>query len=282
MITTTTTTGVAAGVPYLAVPPEGGPRPDAPVVVAWHLMDPPRTEAAFAAALPLAGLDAWRVYLGLPLSGARLPAGGFEELMRLGYADAVLNLHGPVTDQATAEFAPALAALRAELGFGEGPIGVVGGSVGAAVAALVLAESEVPVDAAVLISPIVQLAPVVAAMGRRYGLAYAWSERSREVAARLDFVARAGQLAGGRQPAVRLVVGADDDEAGFQTPARRLRDALARRYADPSRVDLVTVPGMAHALADEPGIEPAAQTPHAAVVDRHAVRWLARHLGSAA
>ena len=282
MPTVTTTTGTAAGVPYLAVPPEGGPRPDAPVVVAWHLMDPPRTEAAFAAALPLAGLDAWRVYLGLPLSGSRLPAGGFEELMRLGYADAVLNLHGPVTDQATAEFAPALAALRTRLGFGDGPIGVVGGSMGAAVAALVLAESEVPVDAAVLISPIAQLEPVVTAMGRRFGVTYAWSRRSREVAARLDFVARGARLAGDRQPAVLLVVGEDDDQSGFQAPARRLRDALARRYADPSRVDLVTVPGMAHALADEPGIEPAPQTPHAAVVDRHAVRWLARHLGSAA
>ena len=47
-------TGVAAGVPFLAVPPESGPHADAPVVVAWHLLDPPRTEAALAASLPLA------------------------------------------------------------------------------------------------------------------------------------------------------------------------------------------------------------------------------------
>ncbi len=45
-------------------------------MIAWHLMDPPRTAAAFAAALPLQGLDAWRVYLELPLCGSRLPAGG--------------------------------------------------------------------------------------------------------------------------------------------------------------------------------------------------------------
>jgi hypothetical protein len=57
---------VAAGVPFVAVPPETGPRPAAPAVVAWHLQDAPRTEAAFAAALPLAGLDAWRIYLGCP------------------------------------------------------------------------------------------------------------------------------------------------------------------------------------------------------------------------
>ncbi len=32
--------GMAAGVPFLAVPPDGGARPGAPAVVAWHLMDP--------------------------------------------------------------------------------------------------------------------------------------------------------------------------------------------------------------------------------------------------
>ena len=61
--------GVAAGVPYVALPPAGGARPDAPVVVAWHLLDAPRTEAAFAAAVPLTGLDAWKIYFGLPMSG---------------------------------------------------------------------------------------------------------------------------------------------------------------------------------------------------------------------
>jgi hypothetical protein len=38
------------------------------------------------------------------------------------------------------------------------------------------------------------------------------------------------------------------------------------------------VPHMAHALADEPGIEPAQQTRHAAVVDRHAADWFERYL----
>src|SRR2546430_4208707 len=92
--------GVAAGVPFLAVPPAASP-PDrpAPVVVAWHLMDPPRTEAAFAAAVPMAGLAAWRIYLGLPMYGARLPGGGLDEVMRLAYADAVLDLQGPVATQ---------------------------------------------------------------------------------------------------------------------------------------------------------------------------------------
>ena len=68
------------GVPFLAIPPTGD-RATAPIVVLWHLMDPPRTEAAFAAALPLDGLDAWKLYLGLPGFGPRSPEGGLDEIM---------------------------------------------------------------------------------------------------------------------------------------------------------------------------------------------------------
>ncbi|MFW6090716.1 MAG: prolyl oligopeptidase family serine peptidase [Actinomycetota bacterium] len=271
-------TGNAAGVPFVATPPAAAESDTAPVVVAWHLMDAPRTEAAFAAALPLDGLDAWRIYLGLPLSGARLPEGGYDELMRLGYEDAVLNLQGPVTAQAAAEFPAALDELRDRLGLGGGPVGVLGGSVGAAVALLAVTDSDVAIDAAVLVSPLVQLRAAVEAMGRQFGVAYAWSDESLRVAERLDFVARAAEVARAGEPAVLLVVGEDDDPDGFQRPAAELRDALAKEYRDGDRVDLVSVPGMAHALAEEPGTEPAPQTLQAATVDAHAAGWFQRHL----
>jgi len=278
--------GVAAGVPFLAVRPDNPERQAVPVVVAWHLMDPPRSEAAFAAALPLEGLDAWRIYLGLPMSGARLPAGGFDELMRLGYEDAVLNLQGPVAAQGAEEFPAALAELREKLDLGDGPLALAGGSMGSAVAQLVLAETGpaagISARAAVLISPISELRAAVEATGRRFGATYPWSEASLEVARRLDFPSRADEIAGGGQPAVRLVVGADDDRDGFLEPAERLREALAGRYDDASRLDLVVVPGMAHALAEEPGVEPVPQTAQAASVDRHAVDWLRWHLTAAA
>lgn len=212
------TTGVAAGVPFVAVPPTAAAGRSAPVVVAWHLMDAPRTEAALAAALPLDGLDAWRIYLGLPLCGSRTPG-------------------------------------------------------------VVLAECDVDVAAAVLVSPVVQLRPLVEAVGRRFGVTYPWSEPSLQVARRLDFVARAAETADRGQPAVLLVVGADDESAVLE-PAARLHEELQSRYDDPGRVALEVVPGMAHALAEEPGVEPAPQTEHAATVDAHAVRWLRRHLFS--
>ena len=277
-VRTSPVTGVAARVPFIAVPPTTAPSSAAPIVVAWHLMDPPRTEAAFAAALPLDGLDAWRIYLGLPMCGSRTPPGGADELMRLGYEDAVLHLHGPVTSQAAQEFEAAFADLHGQLDLGDGPIGVLGGSVGAAVAQLVLAERDVEITAAVLVSPMVQLRAAVEAMGRRFGITYPWSQRSSEVARRLDFVARADEIARRGDPAVLLVVGGDDDPDGFREPAVRLRSALTRRYGDPRRAELVVVPEMAHALADEPGVDPAPQSPAAGEVDRHAVRWLRRHL----
>jgi dienelactone hydrolase len=272
MAVATASTGTAAGVPFLVVPPAGD-RATAPVVAAWHLMDPPRTEAAFAAALPLDGLEAWRIYLGLPMHGARFPAGGVDALMQLGYADAVQNLYGPISAQAAEEFGPAYAELRQRFGFRDGPIGVLGGSLGSAVAQLVVAGGAFDVAAAVLVSPVSQLKAVVATVGRMLGVSYPWSEPSLEVARRMDFVARADEVAA--CPATLLVVGEEDDEQGFREPAARLRDALAQRSVT---TDLVVVPGMGHALAEEPGIEPAPQLPAAAEVDRLAVDWFARHL----
>ena len=45
-------TGRAAGVPFIVFAPDSGDHATSPIVLAWHLLDAPRTEAAFAAALP--------------------------------------------------------------------------------------------------------------------------------------------------------------------------------------------------------------------------------------
>lgn len=261
-------TGDVAGVPYVVVPPDSGARPDAPVVVGWHLLDSPRSETAFHAALPLAGLDAWRIYLGLPLSGARLPAGGFDELMRLGAEDAVRHVYEPVNSGGADEFEPTLAALGERFGFGGGPLGVFGGSAGGGVAAEVMTRRS-DVGAAVLINPALQLRVLVGMLGREFGITYSWDETTDAIAARMDYVARAGEL--GTTP-VRAIVGADDDAEVILDPVA----ALVAAVAGPA--DVITVPDMAHALAEEPGLEPAPQTAHAAVVDKHAVAWFQQHL----
>lgn len=273
--------GTAAGVPYVAVPPPGD-HADAPVVVAWHLLDAPRTETAFAAALPLDGLPAWRIYLGLPMTGRRTPPGGEEEVMRLLGEDIVANVHQPIARQAAAEFTDAFAVLRKELGLGAGPVGLLGGSLGAAVAQTVLldggTDGAVEVSAAVLVSPLVRLRPAIDAIVQAFtGKPYRWTAETDAFADRMDFAGRAGEFVDRGQPPVLLVLGAQD-EPWFRQPVEDLQSALAARYADPGTVALHVVDGMGHALAEEPGLEPAPQTVHAAEVDRMAVDWFGRYL----
>lgn len=265
--------GAVAGVPFVALPPRNA-RAAAPTVIAWHMFEPPRSETAMAAALPLRGVDAWRVYLGLPLSGTRLPAGGLDGFFALGYEDAVLKVYGPVVRQAVDEFPAALAELRHRHGIAGGAIALVGASAGAFVAATVVAGVGLPVAAVALVSPALRLASIVAANERRFGVEYPWSDESRAVAAELDFVARAPELARRDAPTL-LVLGADDDAGAIARPADELRDALSAEGVDAS---LLRIPDMAHVLAEEPGLEPAPQTTAAAAVDEAVAGWLRKHL----
>jgi dienelactone hydrolase len=270
-MSTTPINGVAGGVPFLALPPAAEvDRP--PLVVAWHLMDPPRTEVAMAAALPLRGLAAWRVYLGLPMHGRRMLPGGAEEFFQRMGADAVRNVYGPVVEQAAAEFPAALAELGDRLPVGDRPLGLLGGSVGAGVAQLVMADSNLEVQAAALVSPLVQLRRLVEA-GEKLGFAYEWTPEAEVIADRLDFVARVEEIA--NQDLAVLVVTGQEDDAGIREPAEQLWRLLNTSAAACS---LLTVPGMAHAFADEPGIEAAPQTPHAATVDAAVTDWFGRYL----
>lgn len=268
--------GTAAGVPYLAFPPRssspGTPvPPDTPVVVLWHLLAPPSSPEAFAAALPLAGLSAWRVYLEVPMTGARLPAGGVAEIGQRAREDFVLQLHAPITRQGAAEFPAALAEVRAQLGAPSGPVALVGGSQGSAIAAQVALDTtrEAPGTLAglVLLSPVIQLRSVVDALAEQFGTPYTWGPESAAIAEQMDLVARAGELT----TPLQIVVGTEDDTAGFVLPARRLHDRLPDS-------ELLEVEGMGHALAEGPGDQPTPQTPYAVEVDRAVSTWLRRVL----
>lgn len=252
-------TGTAAGVPFTALAPAGdGP---APLVVTWHMMDAPCTDAAFAAALPLSGVAAWRVHLGMPWCGPR----AYPEGRELSRRDPMMLYVDPVVRQAAEEFPAALAELRKRFPIADGPIGVVGGSLGGAVALTVTASGVVPVAALAVINAAVRAASVVGLVSER---PYPWDAPSRAAADRLDFVARAADL--GRT--ALLVVSGDEDYPPFRT------DAAALAAAVPG-ARLTTVPGLAHPLAERPGDEPAPQIPEAKVVDEAITGWFATHLG---
>ena len=242
--------GVASGVLFLAIPPEHGANPDSATVVAWHLLDPP-------APRPLRrgiAVGGPRCMEGLPRSPhVRVAQAGRRRCgatpTRVRGRSSTSKGRSPIKQPGSSV---PHAEVAGQLGLGSGPVGLLGGSAGAAVALLVLAEQDVDITAAVLVSPLVRLRSLVEAMDRHFGVEYSWSDRSREVATRLDFVERAGEIAERRQdPAVLLVVGEDDDVDGIRRPAEELRDALADpavRQACPRRLELI--PGMGHQLAN--------------------------------
>lgn len=265
---TTSQTGTTAnGVPYLVVPTAS---PAAPVVVVWHLLDPPRTEAAMAAALPLAGLDATKIYLGLPMTGSRSIEGGPDAILALLAEDAPALVHGPIFTQAVDEFPAAFDELRSRFEVApDAAVGLLGGSMGSAVAAGVLAAGTSGARAAVLVSPMLQLRALIDTMAPMFG-GYTWSAEADRYAERLDFVARSPELTA-TGAAIRIVAGADDDAGAILD--------VARRVAEATGADLHLLDGVAHALAEEPGIEAAPQTAAAARVDALAADWLRTHLG---
>lgn len=269
-----TITGTAAGVPYTALPPAtGGP---APLLVTWHMLDAPRTDAAFAAALPMTGVPAWRVHLGMPLCGARTPAGGIEAIIELARTDPLLSFLAPIARQAAAEFPAALAALRDQLPVDDGPIGILGGSLGGIVALAVLTSGQAPIRAVALVNPAVRIRSVVDLVGPQLTGSdepYGWTAESHRTADELDFVARAAEIP---TPPPLLLVSGEQDHPAFRADATALVDAL--RSANPDDVELATVPDLAHPLADEPGIAPAPQRPAAKAVDAILTQWFRRRL----
>ncbi|HEV7936188.1 MAG TPA: hypothetical protein VGP70_28225 [Actinomadura sp.] len=263
-------TGTAADVPYVALPPtaiDAAPAAGPPrLIVAWHGFDPPCTEAAFAAAVPMTGVPAWRVFLGL-----RPPGGGPPEVRD----QVFLDLFGPAVEHAADRLPAVLGELRRELSIEEGPVGLVGFSVGGAAALLSLATREIPLFGAALISPVVAPARVIAALERRSGRTYEWTDRSRAIADRLDFGARAEEIAR-RDPALLLVCGTDD-EIVTAADVAGLRDLLtARGLTD---VEAVTL-RMAHALIAEPGMDPKPPTAEAVSVDHALTDWFRGRLAA--
>ncbi|MGO1053468.1 alpha/beta hydrolase family protein [Crossiella sp. CA198] len=256
-------TGTAAGVPYTALPPAtDGP---APLIVTWHMLDAPRSDAAFAAALPMHELPAWRVHLGMPMCGARMVDGSMDAGLALIREDPLMSFLYAFVQQATEEFPAALAALREQLPVTDGPIGVLGGSLGGAVALRILAETDTPVFAAAVVNAAIRMRSVV----DLFPGDYPYDEQSTKAVDSLDFIPRAKVLAG-RAPL--LVVSGELDHPALRADALELAEAAGER------AELLSIPGLAHPLAEEPGIEPAPQLPLARVVDASLTTWFRRHL----
>jgi dienelactone hydrolase len=259
-------TGTAAGVPFTALSPAGDGL--APLLVTWHMLDAPRSDAAFAAALPLHDLPTWRVHLGMPMCGARMVDGRMDAGLELMREDVLMSFLHPFVQQATEEFPAALASIRAQLPVDDGPIGVLGGSLGGAVALRVLADTGIPVAAAAVVNAAIRMRSVV----DLFPGDYPYDAESEKAVDSLDFLPRASTLA---RRAPLLVVSGELDHPALRADAIELVEAVGDRAA------LLSIPGLAHPLADEPGIEPAPQLPAAREVDAGLTAWFRRHLTGA-
>jgi len=260
-------TGTAADVPFTALPPAGDDSRS--LILTWHMLDAPRSDAAFAAALPMNDLPAWRVHLGLPMCGARMVGGSMDAGLELIRKDVLMAALYPIVVQAAEEFPAALQSIRAQLPVDDGPIGVLGGSLGGAVALRVLADTEIPVFAGAIVNAAIRMRSVVGLFPGDYR----YDAESEKVVDSLDFVAKAGAVAG-RAPL--LVVSGELDHPALRADASDLVGAMGERS------QLLSIPGLAHPLADEHGLEPAPQLPPAREVDAGLTTWFRHHVPEAA
>lgn len=277
------TTGTAAGVPFLALPPAVAVPAPAPLVIGLHAFEPPRSESALAGTIPMAALPAWRVYLGLPLFGARLPEGGVTEINQRGERDYLVDLFGPVVEEAAAELRKVDAELRSSLPVADTPTGLVGVGAGATTVLLALAENRLPVGAAAVVNPIVDPTLLMAARERRTGTPYRWNSRAQRTRGRLDMSARATEITRNRTPL--LMVGGGADEVSPPDHGRAFHDDLARQAGGATdgpghehALRHIVVPDLAHSIGPEPGLEPGPLTPAGVLADRALTEWFHRHL----
>ena len=282
-------TGTAAGVPFLALPPAAATDAPAPLVVGLHAFEPPRSEAALAGAVPMASLPAWRVYLGLPLFGARLPEGGVTEINRRGERDYLVELFGPVVEEAAAELRRVIEELRSDFPVADTPVGLVGVGAGASAVLLALTGNRLPVGAAAVINPIVYPSLLMSPRERRTGTPYSWSNQALQTRGWLDFSARADEISSNAAP--MLIVNGGRDEVAPREHGRAFRDTRATqnlrrsseqggRQTPEHALRHIVVPDLAHAIGPEPGLEPGPLTPAGVLTDRALTEWFHLHLAT--
>jgi len=228
------------------------PKVSKPPVLLWHGFGPPASERALMEALPLDDVPAIKVYLGLPLFGARQAAGGREDMVRRQSEDLGRLVFEPVVVGAAQELPTAITALQQSGCLRAGQkIGLFGFSAGGAAVLFALAEGKVPIETAVVVNASTGLTASVQAYERATKHEYQWSGYTRDLALRTDAVQRAVDIA--RNHPALLILQGNDDAMLSSRDAVALRDALAPLYKSPRdepRLRLALVDGLSHGWAD--------------------------------
>jgi len=222
----------------------------APIVL-WHGFGPPANEQSLMEALPLDDVPAVKVYLGLPMFGARALPGGMSELARRQQQDLATLVFEPAVMGAAKEL-PAVVRTLAAHGClqRDGSIGLFGFSAGGAAVLFALAEREVPIDVAVTLNASTGLSASVSAYERATKGSYNWTDAARRLAQRSDAAGRAKDIVTGNPPPALLIMHGNDDAMLTPETASSLHRTLLPLYREANaaqRLQLTVVPAMAHA-----------------------------------
>lgn len=247
-------TTTLAGAPALVRVPG---RVTKPPIILWHGFGPPDSERGLMDALPLDEVPAVKVYLGLPMFGARtLPDG---ELVRRQKKDLGTLVFEPVVMGGAKELLAVVRALEQRGCMRSGAaIGLFGFSAGGAAVLYALAEADVRIGAAVTLNASTGLSASVKAYERATKGSYEWTDTTRRLAHRSDAVSRAKDIAAGEPPPALLIVHGAEDAMLTPSVAVTLHEALRPLYAEANasqRLQLTVVPGLAHAWVDTGNVE---------------------------
>lgn len=281
-----------AGVPLLLRSPDNPNRPT-PLILFWHGFGSPNCEADVAEAFPLEQVEAWKAYLGLPLFGQR--SVGAEELMRRQFEDYVLQLLLPVIDQAMRELPSVVEGLRSRCDLdSNNPLGLFGFSAGGLAALLTLTESQLPIQATVLVGVTKDLSSAVKTYEKFTQSAYemlkeqypdlkseyVWSEESQAAKTRLDFVIRSKEIAQRDPlPAILLMHGVQY-EAFDLKDAEVLHNALKAQYErtnSSERISMQVFQHLKHAIDLAANASPD-QRADLIGMEKDAAEWIKQYL----
>jgi dienelactone hydrolase len=225
-----------------------------PPILLWHGLGPPGSESELANALPLDDVPAVKVYLGLPLLGARAPSKEEESLAQRQTEDYALRIFEPIVVGAARELPSVVDELkRLHCLRDHDKVGLFGFSAGGAAALVALTDTHIPVSAAVVVNAPTSLNVAVDGFEHATQHPYSWSDTSRELAQRVDAINHAKDIASGHPPRALLLFQGADDAVIAPNGAVSLEEALRPYYlqsGNERRLKLVVAPGVSHAWAD--------------------------------
>ncbi len=228
-----------------------------PPVVLWHGLGPPASEADLMEDLPLDEVPAVKVYLGLPLFGARAPTSDADSLVHRQEEDYALRIFEPVVVGAARELPAVLAELRKQGCLRQGEaIGLFGFSAGGTAVLITLLEQKAPVRVAVAVNAPTGLQSAVGALERATKHPYSWSNVSRRLADETDATQHAARIAtssAAQAPRALLLFHGADDKVILPADTIALADSLRpfyERSGAAQRLQLTVASGISHNWAD--------------------------------